>query len=86
MLTWSIVVALATLRLVSSQTTNAVCKSGNEGVSSPCYLQPATLTVSFQLFNSLGQSPCLMAAYIMGACQPDGSESRRPSERRCYRN
>ncbi|TBU35988.1 hypothetical protein BD311DRAFT_773018 [Dichomitus squalens] len=56
MLAWSILAAVATLRLVDSQTTDAACKTGNEG-----------------RFNSLGQSPCLMAAYMMGACQPDGN-------------
>ncbi|TBU65833.1 hypothetical protein BD310DRAFT_943356 [Dichomitus squalens] len=56
MLAWSISAAVATLRLVNSQTTDTVCKTGNEGLS-----------------NSLGQSPCLMVAYMMGACQPDGN-------------
>ncbi|KAI0721101.1 hypothetical protein C8T65DRAFT_715740 [Cerioporus squamosus] len=41
-----------------AQTTNAQCKNGSDYSWS---------------FNSLGQSPCLMGAYMMGACQPGGS-------------
>ncbi|KAI0362086.1 hypothetical protein OH77DRAFT_1416292 [Trametes cingulata] len=42
---------------VRGQTTNAECKNNSDTSWS---------------FNSLGQTPCLMAAYIQGACQPDG--------------
>ncbi|RDX56783.1 hypothetical protein OH76DRAFT_1414254 [Lentinus brumalis] len=41
-----------------AQTTNAPCKN---------------VTDTQWSFNSLGQSPCLMGAYMMGACQPGGS-------------
>ncbi|RPD66125.1 hypothetical protein L227DRAFT_597437 [Lentinus tigrinus ALCF2SS1-6] len=41
-----------------AQTTNAPCKNGSDYNWS---------------YNSLGQSPCLIGAYMMGACQPGGS-------------
>ncbi|KAI0374881.1 hypothetical protein BV20DRAFT_986825 [Pilatotrama ljubarskyi] len=53
-----VVVSFVAAGVMSGQSTNAECRN-NSGTA--------------WWFNSLGQSPCLMAAYMQGACQPDGS-------------
>ncbi|KAH9854221.1 hypothetical protein C2E23DRAFT_88156 [Lenzites betulinus] len=54
---WSVAIIGTVFSYVVAQSTNAPCKNNSDTIWS---------------YNSIGQTPCLMAAYIQGACQPDG--------------
>lgn len=81
MLRWYfIIIPFLFVHAIRGQTTNADCKNNSDTSWVSTTPRRPSLEYSHihlcpsQSWNSLGQSPCIMAAYIQGACQPDGSE------------
>ena len=55
--------------LVRSQNTTATCEAGFEWVSSTLSVDFCTYMLTFdQTFNSKGQSPCLITAWLWTPC------------------
>ena len=71
------IVALPTTPLVKSQSTNATCGPATSWVLHVVMMyRSVSDACPIQTENIRDQSPCLVAAYLMGACQPDGRKLR----------
>ena len=70
--------AVAIFGRVDAQTTTAQCEQGFEWVSN----HGSSILSGYsqrhaQMFNSKGQTPCLVAAYLFSACEPNPSGGSR---------